>query len=301
MAIVPYFGQVSYNDIRSQFGSPSNFNLSDAYGGTYGGFNSYSYIQPANNPGGSDYSPNQWYGYVGDYIYSSNLITSWDAWPTIGSYPGFGTAITDVSGDVPPHNGNLYAGTTWNSLNGGYWVFDGTDDRIASIGGQTYYSFTNEITVDFWVKWDVNTYINWGQGCGQGEIYNYDAPFANMWLMHGNQGNTVTFYVFNGANSSIAAGTTPTLTMGQWYNITGTMNAGGSSMYLNGTLVGTGGGLGGGNMVTNPNAVVYLGGDVRYDFRFMNGAIAAIHIYNTALTAGQISQNFNALRGRFNI
>ena len=301
MAIVPYFGQVSYNDIRSQFGSPSNFNLSDAYGGTYGGFNSYSYIQPANNPGGSDYSPNQWYGYVGDYIYSSNLITSWDAWPTIGSYPGFGTAITDVSGDVPPHNGNLYAGTTWNSLNGGYWVFDGTDDRIASIGGQTYYSFTNEITVDFWVKWDVNTYINWGQGCGQGEIYNYDAPFANMWLMHGNQGNTVTFYVFNGANSSIAAGTTPTLTMGQWYNITGTMNAGGSSMYLNGTLVGTGGGLGGGNMVTNPNAVLYLGGDVRYDFRFMNGAIAAIHVYNTALTAGQVSQNFNALRGRFSI
>jgi len=301
MAIVPYFGQVSYNDIRSQFGSPSNFNLSDAYGGTYGGFNSYSYIQPANNPGGSDYSPNQWYGYVGDYIYSSNLITSWDAWPTIGSYPGFGTAITDVSGDFPPHNGNLYAGTTWNSLNGGYWVFDGTDDRIASIGGQTYYSFTNEITVDFWVKWDVNTYINWGQGCGQGEIYNYDAPFANMWLMHGNQGNTVTFQVFNGANSSIAAGTTPTLTMGQWYNITGTMNAGGSSMYLNGTLVGTGGGLGGGNMVTNPNAVLYLGGDVRYDFRFMNGAIAAIHVYNTALTAGQVSQNFNALRGRFSI
>ena len=300
MAIVPYFGQVSYNDIRSQFGSPSNFNLQSAYNGTYGGFNAYSYIQPA-NPGGANYSPNQWYGYVGDYIYSPNLITAWDAWPTIGSYPGFGTAITDVSGDVPPHNGNLYAGTTWNSLNGGYWVFDGTDDRIASIGGQTYYSFTNEITVDFWVKWDVNTFINWGQGCGQGEIYNYDAPFANMWLMHGNQGNTVTFQVFNGANSSIAAGTTPTLTMGQWYNITGTMNAGGSSMYLNGTLVGTGGGLGGGNMVTNPNAVLYLGGDVRYDFRFMNGAIAAIHVYNTALTAGQVSQNFNALRGRFSI
>ena len=31
MAIVPYSGQVSYNDIRSQFGSPSNFNLQSAY------------------------------------------------------------------------------------------------------------------------------------------------------------------------------------------------------------------------------------------------------------------------------
>jgi hypothetical protein len=300
MAIVPYSGQVSYNDIRSQFGSPSNFNLQSASNGTYGGFNAYSYIQPT-DPGGANYSPNQWYGYVGDYIYSPNLITAWDAWPTIGSYPGFGTSIIDVSGDFPPHDGNLYAGTTWSPLNGGYWVFDGTDDRIASIGGQTYYSFTNQISVDFWVKWDVNTFINWGQGCGQGEIYNYDAPNANMWLMHGNQGNTVSWYVFNGPNASINGGTTPVLTMGQWYNITGTMNAGGSSMYLNGTLVGTGGGLGGGNMISNPNAVVYLGGDVRYDFRFMNGAIAAIHIYNTALTAGQVSQNFNALRGRFGI
>jgi hypothetical protein len=99
MAIVPYSGQVSYNDIRSQFGSPSNFNLQSAYNDTYGGFNAYSYIQPANNPGGSDYSPNQWYGYVGDYIYSSNLVTVWDAWPTIGSYPGSGNNISDTSGN----------------------------------------------------------------------------------------------------------------------------------------------------------------------------------------------------------
>lgn len=299
MAIVPYSGQVSYNDIRSQFGSPSNFNLQSAYNGTYGGLNAYSYIQPT-DPGGANYSPNQWYGYVGDYIYTPNLITAWDAWPTIGSYPGFGNDVYDVSGDFPPHNGNLYAGTTWSPLNGGYWVFDGTDDRMASVGGQTFFSFTNEISVDFWVKWDANTFINWGQGCGQGEIYNYDAPGANMWLMHGNQGNTVTFYVFNGPTNAVGSGPTPTLTMGQWYNITGTMNTNDSAIYLNGALVNTGGGLGG-NMISNPLAVVYLGGDVRYDFRFMNGAIAAIHIYNTTLNAGQVLQNFNALRGRFGI
>jgi len=298
MAIVPYSGQVSYNDIRSQFGSPSNFNLQSAYNGTYGGFNSYSYIQPANNPGGSDYSPNQWYGYVGDYIYSSNLVTVWDAWPTIGSYPGFGNNVSDVSGNNA--NGNLQAGTSWANIYGGYWVFDGTDDRIASDGGQAYYNFTNQISVDFWVKWDVNANINYGQGCGQGVIYNYDAPNANMWLMHGNPGNTVTWNVFNGPNASINGGTTPQLTMGQWYNIAGTADTNNSAIYLNGVVVGTGPGLGG-NMITNPNAVLYLGGDVRYDFRFMNGAIAAVHVYNTTLTAGQVSQNFNALRGRFGI
>ena len=296
MAIVPYSGQVSYNDVRSQFGWGSSFNLQDAYNGTYGGLNAYSYIQPA-DPGGANYSPNQWYGYVGNYIYSSNLVTVWDAWPTIGSYPGFGNNISDASGNN--RNGEMYAGTTWNPLNGGYWVFDGTDDRIHS-NNPPYVGFTNEITVDFWVKWDANTFINWGQGCGQGILYNYDAPNANMWLMHGNQGNTVTFYDFNGPNNAVAGGTTPTLTMGQWYNIVGTMNSAGSSTYLNGTLVSTGGGLGG-NMISQPASVLYLGGDVRYDFRFMNGAIASIHVYDTVLNSGQVSQNFNALRSRFNI
>jgi len=118
--------------------------------------------------------------------------------------------------------------------------------------------------------------------------------------MHGNPGNTVTWNVFNGPNASINGGTTPQLTMGQWYNIAGTADTNNSAIYLNGVVVGTGPGLGG-NMITNPNAVLYLGGDVRYDFRFMNGAIAAVHVYNTTLTAGQVSQNFNALRGRFGI
>ena len=121
-----------------------------------------------------------------------------------------------------------------------------------------------------------------------------------MWLMHGNQGNTVTWYVFNGPTNVVGGATTSTLTMGQWYNIAGTMDANGSSIYLNGALIANGSGLGG-NMSTYSNTVLYLGGDVRYDFRFMNGAIAAIHVYNTALTAGQVSQNFNALRGRFGI
>lgn len=296
MAIVPYSGQVSYNDVRTQFGSPSNFNLQDVWNGTYGPFNQYSYIQPI-DPGGANYSPADFYGYDGNYIYSSNLVTVWDAWPNIGSYPGFGNNISDASGNNV--NGEMYAGTTWDPSNGGYWVFDGTDDRIHS-NNTPYYTFTNQITVDFWVKWDANTFINWGQGCGQGILYNYDAPNANMWLMHGNQGNTVTFYVFNGSNSSVGSGATPTLTMGQWYNITGTMSSTSSAIYLNGSLVNTGGGLGG-NMITTAASVLYLGGDVRYDFRFMNGAIAAIHVYNTVLTAGQVAQNFNALRSRFNI
>ena len=108
--MLPYNGQISYNQIRGEFGSPNNFNLQSAYNGDYAPLNTYSYIQPT-NPGGANYSPNQWYGYDGSWIVTSNLIINYDAWPTVGSYPGFGTNITNTAGGFPPYDGTLYNGT----------------------------------------------------------------------------------------------------------------------------------------------------------------------------------------------
>lgn len=300
MAIVPYSGQVSYDDIRSQFGSPSNFDLQNAYNGTYGALNSYSYIQPT-NPGGANYSPSQWYGYNGYYIYLTGLLHCWDAWPTIGSYPGFGTTISDTAGGFPAATGVMYNGTGWANLNGGYWVFDGVDDYVS--GGPTNTSYTNQLTVDVWIRWDSGTSINWGQGVGQGVFNNYDNPGDNMWLMHGNGGgqNTVSIYAWNSPTGTVGGATTSTLTMGNWYNLIGVVDSGGSYMYTNGTLTGTGGGFGGSNLWTNGGASLFMGGDIRYDFRRMNGTIAALHVYNVAFSQTEVNQNFNALRGRFTI
>lgn len=300
MAIVPYSGQVSYDDIRFQFQSPSDFDLQNAYNGTYGALQPYSYIQPT-NPGGANYSPDQWYGYNGYYIYLTGLLHCWDAWPTIGSYPGFGTTVYDTSGNSPSATGVMYNGTGWANLNGGYWVFDGVDDYIN--GGPTNTSYTNELTVDLWIRWDPGTSINWGQGAGQGVYNNYDNPGDNMWLMHGNGGgqNTVSIYAWDSPFSTVGGATTSTLTMGNWYNLIGVINSGGSYMYTNGTLTATGGGFGGGNMWTNANSALFMGGDIRYDFRRMNGTIAALHVYNVAFSQTEVNQNFNALRGRFTL
>jgi len=296
--MLPYSGQISYGQIRTEFGSTGNFSLKNAYNGSYGALQPYSYIQPI-NPGGVNYSPDQWYGYNGYYIYLTGLVTVWDAWPTIGSYPGFGPVITDTSGEAPPHNGTLYNGTGWNSSNGGYWTFDGIDDYIA--GFSAYWTFSNQLTVDIWIKWDVT--INYGQGVGQGVLNNYDTPGDNMWLMHGNGGGqqTLTIYAWDSPTGVIGGATTSYLTTGNWYNLIGVVNSAGSYMYTNGTLTGTGGGFGGGNMNVNPAACLFGGGDVRYDFRRLQGAIAAVHVYNTAFTQTEVTQNFNALRGRFGL
>jgi hypothetical protein len=296
--MLPYSGQISYGQIRDEFGGTGTFDLQNAYNGTYGALNSYSYIQPT-NPGGANYSPNQWYGYNGYYIYSTGLVHCWDAWPTIGSYPGSGSTIYDTAGSTPSATGVMYNGTGWANLNGGYWVFDGVNDYVD--GGPAYTTYTNQLTVDVWIRWDSGTTINAGQGVGQGVYNNFDSPGTNMWLMHGNSGNTLTIYAWDSPTGVTGGATTSTLTMGNWYNLIGVVNSAGSSMYVNGTLTGTGGGFGGGNMWSNPGATLFMGGDLRYDFRRMNGTIAALHVYNIAFTQTEVNQNFNALRSRFTL
>lgn len=63
-----------------------------------------------------------------------------------------------------------------------------------------------------------------------------------------------------------------------------------------GTAAGSGPGLN-----NNASSVLFMGGDVRFDFRRMNGNITALKVYNRTLTSTEALQNFGALRGRFDI
>jgi hypothetical protein len=299
MAIVPYTGQVSYNDISSQFGSPSNFNLQSAYNGTYGGLNGYSYIQPT-NPGGANYSPNQWYGYTGQWIVTSGLIINYDGWPYVGSYPGFGTNVPNAVGGFPPYDGTLYNGTGWANTDGGYFVLDGSDDYIGSSNGPNP---LNEFTVEIWVRAQGSWAI--GSCAGQSTYNTDDWVTSNMWLFHPNgtlQSTSMSFYVNAnppGSFNIIAATTNTNLTAGNWYQVVGTFSNSATKIYLNGDLSGTA--SGGNGIINNGSNTLVIGGDPRYDFRRLTGNIAAFHMYNRELSAGEVAQNWNAIRGRFGI
>jgi TM2 domain-containing membrane protein YozV len=81
-----------------------------------------------------------------------------------------------------------------------------------------------------------------------------------------------------------------------WYHIIGTFNNSGlSTVYLNGVSDGS-------LQVTNwPTGTItatpYIGTYAGY----VNGQIPVAKIYNTCLTASQVAQNFQALRGRYGI
>jgi len=89
-----------------------------------------------------------------------------------------------------------------------------------------------------------------------------------------------------------------------WYNIVMTYNgAAGIVTYVNGTAGGTKAGAkqnpgGAGTFLSMGRpANDYLNGALNY----FNGYIGAWKIYNRDLTSAEVTQNFNALRGRYGI
>ena len=294
--MLPYSGQIGYDQIRGEFGSPSNFSLRTAAQGGHGTLNPYSFIQPTNT-GNTNHSPTNWYGYDGKYITTDQLLLNWDAWPTVASYPGAGPIVTNT---VPGggFNGTLVNGTGWTNspgTGGGAFTFDGSDDYIESTNGPNPYV---EFSVECWFRVQGSFAI--GALAGQ-SIYGVDDwSTSNMWLFHPNgtaATTSITFYI--GSVGGIKSVNSTNLTQGNWYQVVGTYSAASTKIYVNGTLNGQGAG---GPSVNNvPTNTLVLGGDPRITFRRFTGNVSALNIYNKELNATEVSQNFGALRGRFGI
>ena len=86
---------------------------------------------------------------------------------------------------------------------------------------------------------------------------------------------------------------------GNWYQIVlvrSTSNA--QIVYLNGSLIGTGNVSDDFQDGQTDFGAIHANGDYS---GFLNGKISTIKIYNRALTATEIAQNYNALKGRYGL
>ena len=203
-------------------------------------------------------------------IVTNGLVLALDA-ANPKSYPGSGTTWTDLSGSR--NNGTLTNGPTFSSANNGSIVFDGVDDRVDTFNAS---SLTN-ITIEMWI-YDTRS-------SGNRDILTYN----------GNSGS----YTFNGttfrtdgnfllSRSFAGVGNPP---LNTWYRFCYVRNG---DLYINETRY-TGSGS------DQSYSTISLG-NTRSDINNrLNGQIAAVKIYNRVLTAAEISQNFNALRGRYGI
>ena len=203
------------------------------------------------------------------------------------SYPGSGTAWTDLSGNG--NTGTLTNGPTFSDGNQGSIVFDGVNDYVIN-------SSTNSIPV--------------GSSSRTIQIWAYPATTTNVFVQIGNSNPRYVFeyifsagqyYIFSdGVNTAnnISISGTQLPTLNNWNHLV-FGNSGQNWFYYkngiqqsSGTFSVTLNTVGQAYVLANRNDV---GG---YN---MNGRISNVQIYNTALSATEVLQNYNATKSRFGL
>jgi hypothetical protein len=218
----------------------------------------------------------------------SGLVLALDAGNT-KSYPGSGSTWTDLSGRG---NNLTLTGSTYSSTSGGSLVFDGTTTFAINSATNSIPTGNSDRTVQLWVypTLDTNVFFQLGTGGGGNQVYNLQ--YYNI---------TGTVYLFtdgiNGGNNlTISGSQLPSLN--SWnYLVFG--NSGQNWFYYKNAIL-----QNSGTWATTLNTIgqkVIIGKRDDTGASFAKGNISNASIYNKALSASEISQNFNALRGRFGI
>jgi hypothetical protein len=208
-------------------------------------------------------------------IVMNGLVLALDA-GNIKSYnAGISTTTwTDLSG--ASNNGTLTLGPTYNSANGGSIVFDGTNDYVNfSTYNQPAYTTTTSFSWNVWIFPTRNNNADLIVGNrGGGELV-----FTKLTT------NNFEYYPisFGGA-----------MPLNVWQNVCVIKDQTNLYYYRNASLIASTT-----STTTKVSTSFYVGGDPIGEF--FNSRVAQVSIYNRALSAAEIQQNFNATRGRFGI
>jgi hypothetical protein len=225
------------------------------------------------------------HGWRGPNIVKDGLVLYLDA-GSPNSYQGTGTIWKDIS-KVNQNNGTLINGPTFSSANGGSIVFDGVDDFVEVPNFNT----VNTITVDVWVKKTSGN--SW-----QGWLGNWNTTGnGDSWLLTQNNSNRASFYIMHTNNVGDNIVDTSGIIVGNvWYNYTGTFSNSTLSLYKNGSLVNSKSTLQ--NTIYQNSLKIWCG---RFSTFYLNGQLSNGKVYNRALSADEVLQNYNATKGRFGL
>lgn len=214
------------------------------------------------------------------------------------SYPGSGTLWRDVSGNG--NNGTLINGPTFNSDNGGSVVFDGVNDYVG-LGNPSSLNILGNITVSSWVK--LNTFPSLANPFYTIYEKGYDNFFDQTYFRVDNISGVVgvaigTFRASNNTSYQTRYLIGSNIVLNTWYNIVGQYDGANWRLYLNGSLVSTTLQNQSPLSSTSPSSIgaAYISNGYS---RFLNGEIAGVSIYNRALSATEVLQNYNATKGRY--
>ena len=216
---------------------------------------------------------------------SSGLVLYLDA-ANARSYPRTGPTWFDRSGNG--NNGTLEGGVGYSGSNFGSLTFDGTDDYVQKTSATANLSAGVTIEVIF-KSTDMNSRA---QGIIQ---FNGANNFIDFYAL-GN--GKLRWETFHPVGRGVQILSPAALSNNTWYHAVGTYVSGVSVLYINGNSVISGTDAGGtGNFSSSYTGNIIIGQYAGY----LSGNISKVSIYNRALSAAEIQQNYNALRGRYGI
>jgi hypothetical protein len=221
----------------------------------------------------------------GPKIVTDGLVLCLDA-ANPKSYPGSGTTWSDLSSNG--NDGTLENGPTFDSGNNGSIVFDGVDD----------YATISQPNINFSPNsWSINGWIN-----PKNQAARFITPSSNgidNFLQYDNSNQRLILIVCESAdtNSRSFASAANTIPVNQWSHFSVSIDGFVVKVYVNGveyinqteTIP-----------MSNWSGTWYIGQRGNGTF-FLNGNLSHILIFNRALSASEVLQNYNATKSRFGL
>jgi hypothetical protein len=212
------------------------------------------------------------------------------------SYASGSTSWLDLSRGE--NNGTLTNGPTFSSANGGSIVFDGTNDYV-DIATLANIHYTSSLTLESWV-------LLTGTGVGGGYrgivgkgLTDTDEEYS---LSVSTGANKIYMDVGGGSGPYIDA--TYVSSLNTTYHIVGThqrvVGTSTLTIYVNGNFISNT--TAGSTQALNSNSYnTVIGSRFSTGSQSWPGYIYNVKMYNRALSAQEVLQNYNALKGRFNL
>ena len=228
--------------------------------------------------------------HYGPRTITNGLVLALDAGNS-KSYPGSGTTWTDLS--ASGNNGTLVNGVGYNSGNLGSLVFDGVNDYV-NLGNILDYTTENFTFNTFFY---LNSFTT--STPGQGPQLFWKGSFnTNGYYCAINADGTILFHTNQSGAGQFSYTSPGLIAVGVWNNVSVVRTGPSVKIYINGVDRTNA-------SATHINPTSSTGnfqlGAYDAGFIYSNHRVATFQSYSRALSAAEIQQNFNALKGRFGL
>jgi hypothetical protein len=172
-----------------------------------------------------------------------------------------------------------------------------SDNTFSFNGSTNYISTTNTGMIHYTGNFTYSCWVNFSALPGLGTIF--ENGFYTAGILIRFETNVITVYA-DYSISTYAQSFSFTPTLGVWYNLVFTRIGNSLLLYSNGVLLTTNP-FGTNISVIPGNNIMYIGMSQHAAGQCFNGRIANVSVYNKELSAAEVLQNFNALKGRYGL